>query len=257
MGSGREDGFTLLELLVAAGMSIVLLLALTTMLITTTNQTQRIGSQVNTTRSARSALATIENELHSACIGGGSAPIQANSTGTDLIFLTYNGTSDAVGSASTNTPVWHDISFANGTLTDTSYNTTNSGSGYAQSSQIASVQLLGKVSVLGSVPIFQYFAYQAYQSPSDGYYYWTIPDGSNAQPVTGAALTANPLTTPLTSSAAQSAVEVAINMTVGPTQYSVSSFGVSDPVTDSVSLRLTSPPNYTVANTSTDFGPCQ
>ena len=259
----EEDGFTLIEMLVAAAMSIVLLLALTAILVTTVDQTQRVGAEVDATRQARTALATIENQLHSACIGGGTAPIQAGSTGTDLDFVTYNGTSDAVGSASTNLPVWHDLSFANGSLTDTTYSTSASASGYTQGSQIAAVQVVNNVSALGSNPVFQYFAYQPYLNSTDGNYYWTVPDGTNLQPVTRAPLPASRLSTPLSSSdsaqnAAQNAVEVVIDMTVGSSQRSATTVGVSDAVTDTISLRLSSPPDYSSTPSDTaDYGPCQ
>lgn len=255
----RQDGFTLIEMLVASLMSIIILFALTTILVATLDQTRRTGAQVNADGQARTALATLENELHSACVGGNVAPIQAESTATDLNFITYSGTSDAVGTSSTTMPVWHDISFANGTLVDKLYSTTAAaGGGYTQGAQTGSVQLLSNVAALGSNPVFQYYDYQAYGPASDGNYYWTIPDGSNPQPITGATLTASPLTTPLAATDASNTVEVVINLSVGSSQSSGPGTQVSDPVTDSVSLRITPAPNYSSSATATaDFAPCQ
>jgi type II secretory pathway pseudopilin PulG len=255
----RHEGFTLIEMMVAMAMSIVVLFALTTILVVTLDQTKHTGAQVDANRQARTALATVENELHSACVGGSGAPIQAGSTSTDLDFITYNGTSDAVGSSSSTMPVWHDLSFASGTLTDKSYATTvASGGGYAQGTLTGSVQLLGNVSVLGSNPVFQYFAYQPYGPASDGNYYWAIPDGTNLQPITGATLTASPLSTPLATTNANNTVEVVIDLKVGTTLSSGPGPAVSDPITDSISLRLTPAPNYSSTATDTsDFAPCQ
>jgi prepilin-type N-terminal cleavage/methylation domain-containing protein len=255
----RQQGFTLIELLVASLMSIIILFALSTILVVTLDQTQHTGAQVNADGQARTALATIENDLHSACVGGNVAPIQAGSTGTDLDFITYSGTSDAVGTSSATMPVWNDISFANGTLVDKTYSTTAAaGGGYTQGSQTGSIQLLGKVSTLGSNPVFQYFAYQPYGPAADGNYYWTIPDGSNPQPITGATLSASPLTTPLGATDASNAVEVLIDLTVGSLQSSGPGASVGDPVTDSISLRITPAPNYSSSSSDTaDFAPCQ
>jgi prepilin-type N-terminal cleavage/methylation domain-containing protein len=255
----RQEGFTLIEMLVAMAMSIVLLFALTTILIVTLDQTRHTGAQVDADRQARTALEMVENELHSACVGGSGAPIQAGSTSTDLDFITYNGTSDAVGSSSSTMPVWHDLSFASGTLVDKTYSTTvASGGGYTQGSLVASDQLLGNVSTLGSNAVFQYFAYQPYGPASDGNYYWAVPDGTNPQPITGAALPASPLSTPLATTNANNTVEVVIDLKVGTALPSGPGAAVTDPITDSISLRLTPAPNYSSTATDTsDFAPCQ
>ena len=51
-------------------------------MIVTLRQTQRTFTKVDATRQARTALATIENELHSACVNGRRVPVQAGSTAT-------------------------------------------------------------------------------------------------------------------------------------------------------------------------------
>ena len=70
-----EAGFTLVELCVAMGAALVVIIGLTSIMIGTVQQTQRIFTKVDATQQARTALADLENELHSACVGG-EAPIQ-------------------------------------------------------------------------------------------------------------------------------------------------------------------------------------
>src|ERR1700761_1139769 len=110
-GADGEDGFTLIELLVTIGCAGIVLLALMTIMIVTLHQTQRTFTRVDATRLARTAMATVENELHSACVNG-TPPIQgATQSGTvesdanDLVFVSYFGTS------ATPQAVWHRLSY--------------------------------------------------------------------------------------------------------------------------------------------------
>ena len=96
----REDGFTLIELVVAMAIAITVVIALAGIMIVTLRQTRGTLTRIDATRQARPALTQIENELHSACVGGAAVPIQAGSTPSKLIFLSYTG--DAVSP----TPVW-------------------------------------------------------------------------------------------------------------------------------------------------------
>ena len=78
---GDAQGFTLIELCVAMAGGIVVMIGLLSIMIATLHQTQRTFTKVDATRQARTAIATIENELDSACVGG-VTPIQAGSTPT-------------------------------------------------------------------------------------------------------------------------------------------------------------------------------
>src|ERR1700727_41806 len=97
----HEDGFTLVELLVAMSAAIVVVIALSGIMVVTLHQTKGTLTRVDATRQARVAFTRVENELHSACVGGAAVPVQALSTPTKLIFLSYTG--DAVSPI----PVWH------------------------------------------------------------------------------------------------------------------------------------------------------
>ena len=96
-GRAPQDGFTFAELSVAMAAAIVVIIGLFSIMVVTLHQTQRTFTKVDATRRARTALADIENELHSACLVGsplsqnGDPPIQAGSEVIHLIFLSYYG----------------------------------------------------------------------------------------------------------------------------------------------------------------------
>ncbi len=255
-----QDGFTLAELSVAMAAAIVVIIGLFSIMVVTLHQTQRTFTKVDATRRARTALADIENELHSACVTG-DPPIQAGSRSSTMTFLSY------FGSAANPTPVWHQLSLSGGTLTDTSYNATYTGAGpannWAQGTQIATTTLLTNVSQLGANPVFQYYKYVSDGTDSAGDTFYIIPDGTNLPP----GGTGTPPNTPLSASPslslsdASNTVEVVINLLVGASSERLNNpslTAVFAPVTDSVSLRLTTPPDSVPAGTTaTDYGPCQ
>jgi type II secretory pathway pseudopilin PulG len=255
-GADRQAGFTLIELLVAMVAGIVVLFALSAILIATLHQTQRTFTKVDATRQARTALAVIENELHSACVDGPLAPpVQTSSDDNNLSFLSFTGTTAAP------TPVWHVLSFGSGQLKDASYAVTGSAPNWGRATSASTtVTLLGNVAQQPGIAIFRYFRYESYLG-TDGNLYWTIPDGTNTQPVTGATLAPDPLSTPLSASNGDATVEIVISLLVGPTSQNLNNRNLpaaSEPVQDAVSLRLTTPPNYsTQGSGSGDYSPCE
>lgn len=255
-----EAGFTLVELLVAMAAGIAVLMGLISVLIFTLHQTQRTFTKVDATRRARTALAGIENQLHSACVAGpAGAPIQGGSTADSLVFLSFYGT------AASPTPIWHQLTFnsTTSTLTDSSYNVAGTGPNWTQGTLVSTQTVLTNVTRQASIPVFQYFAYQPEYTDAAGDVFWTIPDGGNTVPVTGATLPAAPLPTAsgLSAANADSVVEVLVNVLVGASSSSLNNptlTAVSDPVTDAVSLRTTTPPNQVQAGTTAQgYGPCQ
>lgn len=267
-----EAGYTLIELVVAMAIGMLVLVGLLSIVVVTLHSAQRSFTTVDATRQARTALAPIENELHSGCLGGSSTPpIQANSTGSNLVFLSYTG--GGLGPR----PVWHELTFSGTTLVDHTYQATPNpnydGSGttaaYLRGTAGPSTNLLTNVSQqLDSsgtpIPVFKYFAYAPEGTDGSGDTYYVIPDGSNTAPGGTTLLTAAPLTatgTGLSMSDANSTVEVVLNLLVGPTSENINSSqlpSVSTPVTDTISLRLTTPPDYVAAASNpTGYGPCQ
>jgi Tfp pilus assembly protein PilW len=260
-----EGGFTLVELLVATAAGIVVLFALTSIMIVTLHQTQRTFTRIDATRQARTALAVVENELHSACtagapLGQSDPPVLPGSDDNNLSFLSFYGT------AATPTPVWHQLSFSStaGTLTDTSYPVTGTGPAWTKgTTSSAQTTLLSNVAAQAGTPVFQYYAYTLADTDAAGAGYYTIPDGSSVDPLTGAAISESALSTSpagLNANDAGNVVEVSINLLVGPSDNLTKSSvgGITDPVTDTISLRFTTPPNYLPAKASTDvYSPCQ
>ena len=253
-------GFTLIEMMVAMVAGIVVLFALSDLMIATLHQSQRTFTRIDATRQARTALATIENQLHSACVGA-SAPIQGGSTADKLAFVSFYGTSASP------TPVWHQLTFdpAARTLTDMSYGVTGSAPAFVQGAYQSTNTVLTNVTQAGTTPAFQYYAYAQVDRDASGRTYWVIPDGTNQDPLTpgtvvpAAALDAS---TGLTSTGAATVVEVVINLSVGATASNlnapVTDTANNDPVTDAISLRLTTPPNeVAVGAKATGYGPCQ
>jgi Tfp pilus assembly protein PilE len=265
-----EAGFTLVELLVAMVGAAIVIFALAMILIVTYNQTTRTSNRVQTTQLSRTAMASVENELHSACVGGGQAPIQGGSTATSMQFLSY------YGSAATPTPVWHALTYnaTAHTLSDSSYPVTGSAPNWTQgatqptSTQVLLSNVTQRVDSSGNpIPVFQYYSYQSGSSDAGGTY-WVVPDGTTTDPGTGLAVANSPLTIAaggLTATQAQQAVEVTINLSAAANaQVLTSATAGNYQLTDSISLRLTTPPDEVPAGTTvpsgsipSGYGPCQ
>ncbi|HEX3979401.1 MAG TPA: prepilin-type N-terminal cleavage/methylation domain-containing protein [Solirubrobacteraceae bacterium] len=266
------DGYTLVELVVAMAIAMVVLVGLLSIVVVTLHSTQRVFTTVDATRQARTALAPIENELHSGCLEGStSPPIQAGSTASNLIFLSYTG------GGLNPTPVWHELTLSGTTLVDHTYQATPNpnydGSGttadYLPGTAGPSTTLLTNVSQQRTsagapIDVFQYFAYEPEGTDADGDTYYVIPDGSNPAPGSTTPLSPTPLTasgTGLAISDANTTVEVMLTLLVGPGSENLNSQqlpAVSAPVTDSISLRLTTPPDYVAAASNlAGYGPCQ
>jgi Tfp pilus assembly protein PilW len=255
-------GFTLVELLVAMSIGIIVMFAVTAVMIVSLHATQRTFTSVDATRQARTALATIENELHSACVNS-DAPVQATSDGSTLNFLSYTG------GAANPTPVWHVLSYSGGTLTDSAYpavyTATSTGhiwvQGTPRTSQTTLLTNVAQQPGPPAVPIFKYYQYvQAYTSGGNAY--WYVPDGNTITPGTTSSHPDSWITSlPLTAATAATVVEVSVNLLVGPSAENLAKSTLTsdfDPVTDAISLRLTTPPDYVPSGSgSASYLPCQ
>ncbi len=252
-----ERGFTLVEMLVVMLAGTVVMIALFTILDVTLNQATRAFSKVDATQRTRTALETIENELHSACVVGGVTPIQAGSSSSSLMFVSQYGT------APSPTPIWHVIALNGTALTDSTYSVAGTAPSWTQGSALSppSTTLLTNVLSAG----FQYFAYQEpLQSNGQPYTdgagnpYMMLEDGINTVPGTSVRPAASPLATPLSVTNAQQAAEVLINLVVGPGGGAGENTNIADAadtVSDAVVLRLTPAANH--LGNGTTFGPCQ
>ncbi len=224
-----QRGFTLVELLVAMVAGVVVTGALFTILDVTLHQTTRTFSRVDATQRARTALETIENEMHSACVENRVTPIIKDSTATSVSFWSQYGSGVSL------TPVKHTISFdsATGKLTDATYAVTGGAAPNWVASTTVTVNktLLTNVAQSGSTPVFQYFTLE--------------PPANTA-----------PLPIPLSEADSERTTEVRMTLVVKPAGGSSEDVSlVPNTVTNSVLLRLTPIPNPGTPNQ--DFRPCE
>jgi Tfp pilus assembly protein PilV len=254
-----QGGFTLPELLVSMIAGLVVVGALFTILDVTLHQTSRTYTELDVTQHARPTIEAMENELHSACIGGNTAPIQVGSDGNNLIFVTQYGTAASL------VPQWHQITYNAGakSLTESVYAVTGSAPNWARGAQVGTTRtLLTNVQqrIVGTTAqsVFQYFAYEPAYTDSSGNTDMIVLDGLNTVPGPTTFPNPDPLAAPLSAVDAPNTVEVLINMVIGasgaPGQNPALT-GVNDTVTDAVLLRLTPPEDQVQAGAN--FGPCQ
>lgn len=196
-GTGRglrreQGGYSLPELSVAIIVGSVILGGLFTLVNFTVRSNARTTNRVAVDQLARPAMQRIVDELHSACIYPGLAPIQAGSTGSQITFITSRG------SAANPVPMRRRITLdANGSLTDYAYS--QSGGSAPNwtfwSSPSDTYTLLQRAEALNSTtPVFRYYKYS------------------------GGAISSTPLPTPLTTENAKLAVQVTVGFKTGLSQ---------------------------------------
>jgi type II secretory pathway pseudopilin PulG len=92
----REDGFTLVELLVGIAISLLTMSMVATMVIASTHNQARVAKRVDANQRIRPVLTRIVDELHSACVATRIAPVIGDgtvngSTATRITFLSLAG----------------------------------------------------------------------------------------------------------------------------------------------------------------------
>jgi type II secretory pathway component PulJ len=89
---GDERGFTLIETLVAILTGVIVTGALFAILEVSVRQTSRISQVAQASQVSRTTMTRIVDELQSACVSAGFAPVQEKSTPSKLVF--QNGYSE-------------------------------------------------------------------------------------------------------------------------------------------------------------------
>ena len=255
-------GFTLVELLVSMLTGMIVIAAAYLVMQVAFDQAQNTFTRVDATQRARETLENIENQLHSACVGG-SAPIQPGSTANSLSFLSYYGT------AATAKPLYEQLTYnaSAGTLIEAASTATETNGVWSAGASATTTTLLTNVaSQSASTPVFQYYEYEYGHSDAAGNQYWIIPDGTNELPNGTMPNSALNVASGLSSANAAETVEVVIHLLVGPGKGSEDNThltALDDPVMTAISLRLTTPADYVPAGdapangaTPVGYGPC-
>jgi Tfp pilus assembly protein PilW len=162
-------GFTLVETLVAMVTGIIVTGALFTILEVSAKQTARVSEVAQATQSGRTAMTHIVDELHSACLSAGFAPVKAGSGESKLVFV------NAYFPAKSNEATEPEYGFvrkdeieyvsAKGTLTDTKSQATAEPTAkeYPWKS-LGTTKLAENISQTESAPVFTYYKYSTASS---------------------------------------------------------------------------------------------
>jgi len=205
-----EDGFTMMELLVAMVTGLAVCFALFEIMIVSTHQSAHLTDYAQATQQSRTAMTRIVDELHSACVSPGFAPIQVGSGESELRFIDAFSEEAVIGKTqiSEHRIVW---SKAAETLTDYTYpatkevswptfeyaSTPTPASGFQLAHSVRQSETGGK-----KIPIFQYYSYSAKASES-------ATAGLST-------LNTEPLAVPLIKETAPTAASVLITFNTGP-----------------------------------------
>lgn len=213
-----ESGMTLLELLVATAAGVIVMFGVTTAVIVTMRETQRVTTHVHANQNARLTMTKIIDQLHSACVAPQIAPIQPTSTGTMLVFW------HQTGSAVAPTPVESKISLSGTTLTQSDYAGSGTpGAWTFATSASSTTQLMTGVSAIESTPVFRYYGYTNGQVSSTPFA--SAPLGTENAPKTvqvNVAFQAAPGTTPISDAGAKTGIQDIALLRLTPPTYNSS-----------------------------------
>ncbi|MFN8112343.1 MAG: hypothetical protein U0R51_04000 [Solirubrobacterales bacterium] len=211
-----ERGLTFPELMVGLLIGLIVLGGIVTMVVQTAKTSGRVSERVAADQIARPMVQRIMDELHSACISPGLAPILSGSTDKSISFV-YGTGSDVAP-----TPTKHTITLDTTakTLTDTTYpKTGGTAPNWTFSTTPSSTyRILSNAGPIGgnSQPLFTYHAFS---------------NGS---------ISSTPLAVPLSSTDAARTVEVRMNLAVTPrTSATSSEAGAPVNIQESALLRFT------------------
>jgi Tfp pilus assembly protein PilW len=159
-----ERGFTLIETLVAMVTGLLVTLAAFAFLQVSVDQTSRATDYVQASQLGRTAMTHIVDELNSACLSAGFAPVQQKSTSEKLIFIdAFSKEAEiADGQVQKHEIVWEkEAGKETGTLTD--LKSTGTGMNKEATEYTWSEPTKAKVGIRigknSSEPIFRYYEY--------------------------------------------------------------------------------------------------
>lgn len=188
----REDGFTLVEMLVACVVGTIVMLAAFALLDMSNGLSRTVGDRVDTTERARDAMEQVTRELRSqVCLKPGTAAI-ANGQSNSVTFYTFEG--DPMGAY---VPERHTITWNAGPRTLVDYEFVGTGAApdtVYPGTPTRTVTLADNVDPVPGTSIFSYYAWSA----------------------SGQVLPSVLLPTPLSTADAQRTVRIAVQFQVTP-----------------------------------------
>lgn len=210
-----ENGYTLIELLVGAMVSLIVLGAILTMVQVATGDQSRVSQHVIANQRGRPVMDRLIDRLNSACVSPGLAPVRAGSDENSMILYAKSG------STVSPTPNQYVFALTGGSLTETvAQGSGTEPSNWAFSTASSPVLLLDGVGTAqvgeppAAVPLFRYYAYE------------------------GGHVATAPLPIPLSPENAAKTVQVNIAFKVAPSAASTGVEGASVTLTDSTTLRI-------------------
>jgi prepilin-type N-terminal cleavage/methylation domain-containing protein len=212
-----ERGMTLIELLVATAAGAVVIAGVSSAVIVTLRESNRVASHVDANQRARLTMTRVIDQLHSACFAYEYSPIQSGSGSTALIF-----THPTVATASKvlPIPVKSEILLSGTTLSQKDYAATTTAAPWSFAATPASTTTLmtGVSPISASIPVFRYFKYASGK------------------------VSTTPLAVPLSAVEAEKAVQVTVAFKVGPLKNALSATSdpnAATPIQNSALMRFT------------------
>jgi Tfp pilus assembly protein PilW len=152
----REEGYTLIELMVALTAGIVVFAGLTMVVMATMHQSTRTQNRVHATQEARLVVQKIVTEMHSACVAADVAPVQPNS-GANAVAYVYQ-----TGSGAALTPVLHEVVLSGTNLNMLTYPATSGSTPswtFSTTASATKTLMTNVAPVSTGAPVFSYYAY--------------------------------------------------------------------------------------------------
>jgi type II secretory pathway pseudopilin PulG len=153
----REDGFTLVEMLVASVTGMIVILAAFALIDASSGLSSKVNDRVDTTARARDGMEQITRELRSqVCLQPGSSAIVDGQTGS-ITFYTFTG-------KGTYAPEKHTITWSSATKTIVDYTYVGTGSAPAityPSMPTRANTVVSQVDQAAGAPIFSYYTWSA------------------------------------------------------------------------------------------------
>jgi prepilin-type N-terminal cleavage/methylation domain-containing protein len=188
----REDGFTLVEMLVACVVGTIVMLAAFALLDMSNGLSRTVGDRVDTTQRARDAMEQVTRELRSqVCLKPGTAAI-TNGQGNSVTFYTFEG-----DPTQAYVPERHTITWNSGPRTLVDYEFVGAGAApdtVYPGTPTRTITLADNVDPVPGASIFSYYAWAA----------------------SGQVLPSVLLPTPLSAADAQQTVRIAVQFQLTP-----------------------------------------